>query len=387
MTDMLQEKSYKEIIKLKNAYAEVFSFSNDTEAKEYHITVHISNTGLNFRQQLETLINSYNEIRISLSGNAVAVFKRYFLSDSANQENEVFDMETSDCAISVIQQAPIDGSKVALWAYLITGVKTRVLPNGLYMVKHNAYTHLWLGNCNIQEINSEYQTRMMLQNYVIKLIEAGCTLADNCVRTWFFINDIDNNYTGVVKARNDIFMTQNLTPDTHYISSTGIGGRQSNHEILAQMDAYSINGIEHGQMKYVYAPENMNRTSEYGVSFERGTYIDYGDRRHIFISGTASIDNKGNILYPENIKRQTLRMLENVGALLKEADMDFTNIGITIVYLRDIADYTTVKNMFDDKFKNSSCIIVNASVCRPGWLIEMECMGVRDIVNKQFKTF
>ncbi len=90
-----------------------------------------------------------------------------------------------------------------LWAYLITGVKTRVLKNGLYMVEHNSYKHLWLGNYYVPEINSEYQTRMMLQNYVIKLIETGCTLADNCVRTWFFINDIDNNYGGVVKARND----------------------------------------------------------------------------------------------------------------------------------------------------------------------------------------
>ena len=167
---MLQEKSFKEIIQLKDSYAEVFCFSNITEAKEYHITVHINNTRLNFRQQLETLINSYNEIRIRLSDNAVAVFKRYFLSDAANQENEVFDLETSDCAISVIQQPPIDGSKVALWAYLITGVKTRVLQNGLYMVEHNSYKHLWLGNYYVPEINSEYQTRMMLQNYVIKRI-------------------------------------------------------------------------------------------------------------------------------------------------------------------------------------------------------------------------
>lgn len=384
---MLQEKSYKEIIQLKDSYAEVFCFSNNTEAKEYHITVHINNTRLNFRQQLETLINSYNEIRIRLSDNAVAVFKRYFLSDAANQENEVFDLETSDCAISVIQQPPIDGSKVALWAYLIAGVKTCVLKNGLYMVKHNSYKHLWLGNYYVPEINSEYQTRMMLQNYVIKLIETGCTLADNCVRTWFFINDIDNNYGGVVKARNDIFMTQNLTPNTHYISSTGIGGRQSNHEILSQMDAYSIYGIKDGQMKYVYASDKMNRTSEYGVSFERGTYIDYGDRRHIFISGTASIDNKGNVLYVGNIKCQTQRMIENVDALLKEADMDFTNIGVMIVYLRDIADYNIVKRIFDDKFKNCPCIIVNASVCRPNWLIEMECIGIKEIIKKQFHKF
>jgi len=384
---MLQEKSFKQTVKLNDAYAEVFCFANNTEAREFHITVHVTNTELNFNQQLETLIDAYNEIRINISDNAVAVFKRYFLSDSANQENEVYNMETSDCAISVIQQPPIDGSKVALWTYMITGVNTRVLQNGLYRVEHNTYTHLWLGNYNKLEFNSEYQTRIILQNYIMKLIETGCTLADNCVRTWFFINDIDNNYNGVVKARNDIFMTQGLTPKTHYITSTGIGGRLSNHKILVQMDAYSINGLKQGQMKYVYAPNYMNRTSEYGVSFERGTCIDYGDRRHIYISGTASIDNKGNILHVGNIQQQTLRMLENVENLLQEADMDFTDIGVMIVYLRDIADFTTVKKMFNHKFKNIPCIIVHASVCRPGWLIEMECIGIKNLVNKQFKTF
>lgn len=384
---MLQEKTFKQTIKLKDAYIEVFCFANKTEAREYHIAVHVTNTELNFKQQLETLINAYNEVRVNISDNAVAVFKRYFLSDSANQENEVYNMETSDCTISVIQQPPIDGSKVALWTYMITGVKTRVLQNGLYRVEHNGYIHLWLGNYNKLEFNSEYQTRIILQNYVMKLIETGCTLADNCVRTWFYINDIDNNYDGVVKARNDIFMTQDLTPKTHYISSTGIGGRQSNHKILVQMDAYSINGLTQGQMKYVYATEYMNHTSEYGVSFERGTYIDYGDRRHIFISGTASIDNKGNILHVGNIQQQSLRMLENVEALLKEADMGFTDIGVMIVYLRDIADFRTVKKIFKNKFKNIPCIIVHASVCRPGWLIEMECIGIKDFVNRQFKTF
>ena len=80
-------------------------------------------------------------------------------------------------------------------------------------------------------------------------------------------------------------------------------------------------------------------------------------------------------------------MIENVDALLKEADMDFTNIGVMIVYLRDIADYNIVKRIFDDKFKSCPCIIVNASVCRPNWLIEMECIGIKEIIKKQFHKF
>lgn len=58
----------------------------------------------------------------------------------------------------------------------------------------------------------------------MQLMEQQCTLANNCIRTWFFVQNVDVNYAGVVKARNEVFVTQNLTEHTHYIASTGIGG-------------------------------------------------------------------------------------------------------------------------------------------------------------------
>ena len=66
---------------------------------------------------------------------------------------------------------------------------------------------------------------------------------------------------------------------------------------------------------YLYAPTHLNPTYEYGVSFERGTYVDYGDRRQVFISGTASINHRGEVVYPGDIRKQTERMWENVETL------------------------------------------------------------------------
>ena len=50
-----------------------------------------------------------------------------------------------------------------------------------------------------------------------------------------------------------------------------------------------------------------------------------------------------------------------------------------IVYLRDIADYAVVKEMFDKRFPDIPRVVTLASVCRPGWLVEMECMAVKKI--------
>ena len=58
-----------------------------------------------------------------------------------------------------------------------------------------------------------------------------------------------------------------------------------------------------------------------------------------------------------------------------------------IVYLRDIADYPIVRDLMEQQFPDVPKVIVLAPVCRPGWLIEMECMGVKECKNKGYAPF
>ena len=373
-------------ISFENACADIFCFDNGTEVKEYQAMIHVSQHKLPYAQQLEAVMNAYSLLLESLPGTQ-AVFKRYFLSDAANQADDVILADVTDCAKSIIEQAPLDGTKIALWVYLMTNVRTGICKSGLYEVRHGNFRHLWNASAHNMAANSEYQTRLLFNEYNMQLIEEGCTLEANCIRTWLFVNDIDLNYGGVVRARNQFFFTQGLTVNTHFIASTGIGGRQQDPNVLTQMDNYAIAGIRKEQIHYLYAPTHLNRTSDYGVSFERGTYIDYADRRHVLISGTASINNKGEVMYPKDIVKQTHRMWDNVEALLKEADCTYEEVGEMVVYLRDVADYDLVSDLFKERFPNKPYVIVQASVCRPGWLIEMECMAVKAISAPQFPTF
>lgn len=379
----------RQIVDFDNARVEIFGVEAEGGVSEYHVMVHVTNPFLSFQKQVTALLDAYDKVIAENVNGAQSVFKRYFLSDATNQTNVLMANlpESADCALSFVQQAPLDGTKIALWAYLLTDVKTRNLSDGLYEAAHGPYRHLWTGGNQAMADNSEFQTRIVLNNYILKLNEQLCKLSDNCVRTWFFVQDIDNNYNGMVKARNEVFITQNLTKDTHYIASTGIGGRTADPKIKVQMDAYAVDGLKPGQMHYLYALDHLNRTSDYGVSFERGTVVDYGDRRQVFISGTASIDNKGQVMYVGDIEKQTSRMLENVESLLKEGGMTFRDIGEMTVYLRDISDYDVVKSIYDRRFPDTPKVFVNAPVCRPTWLIEMECMGVKKVHNAEFANF
>ena len=368
---------------------QLFKFETAGDVAEYHAMLRITNPRLTFVEQVESLHAAYEQLISEELPGAVAVLKRYFLSDAANQADILMatQVEHCNCAISVVEQPPLDGTKVALWVYLQTGVLTRTLPHGDYEVSHGGYRHIWSASNFNKASKSEYQTRLLLNDYVMRLAEQGCSLANNCIRTWFFVQNVDVNYSGVVKARNEVFLTQNLTEKTHFIASTGIAGRHASHEVLVQMDAYAVAGLQAGQIHYLYAPTHLNPTYEYGVSFERGTYIDYGDRRHVFISGTASINNRGEIMYPGDIRRQTERMWENVETLLAEAECTYEHVGHLIVYLRDIADFSVVEDMFEERFPNIPKVYLQAPVCRPGWLIEMECMAVKAIHNEEYEAY
>lgn len=379
----------RSVVKGEGSMAEISKFEVEGGVTEYHVMVHATRPEQSFQEQLDAVLNAYyNIINTELKG-ASSVIKRYFLSDAANQYDTLLASvpEAPACACSVVEQAPLNGTKVALWAYLLTDIGAGSFNEGLYRVQHGAYTHLWGGTSVSHAPTSEQQTSLLLKHYVMQLLSNGGHLADDCIRTWFFVQNVDVNYAGVVKARNEEFFTQNLTSKTHFISSTGINGRNADSSVLVQLDTYAVLGLKPEQIKFLYAPTHLNPTYEYGVSFERGTRVDYGDRRQVFISGTASIDNKGNILHVGDIRRQTERMWENVDVLLSEAECGFENVGQMIVYLRDVADYAVVNAMFEKRFPGIPRVIVHAPVCRPGWLIEMECMATKEIKNEEYPCY
>lgn len=381
-----KKKKYED----KAVEAQIASFTGNGGITEYQVFLQVTDPMLPFEQQLQHIQQAYvSVVKEELADDAVAVFRRYFLSDAANQADLVmaWECENAFCALSVVQQAPLNGTKIAIWTWFQTGVSVETEKNGMLKATHNGYTQYWTGGAFNRASNSEYQTRLLLNDYVMQLTEEGCKLATDCIRTWFFVQNVDVNYAGVVKARKEVFIMQDLTEKTHYIASTGIGGRNADPAVLVTMDTYAVKGLKPEQIQFLYAPTHLNPTYEYGVTFERGTAVHYADRTQVFISGTASIDNKGNILYPGDICQQAARMLRNISALLTEAGATTEDIQQAIVYLRDTADYQVVEHFLAENYPGLPHIIVHAPVCRPGWLIEMECMAVVPSENTAFGVF
>ena len=257
------------------------------------------------------------------------------------------------------------------------------------VVKRESHAHIWRSQMMAEETagDSYAQTAAVFAQWNGTLREQGCTLTDNCIRTWLFVKDIDYNYHGVVRSRRELFETLGMTRDTHYIASTGIEGRHADPNVSVIMDAYAIAGVKHEQVRYLQALSHLNPTHEYGVTFERGTSVDFGDRRHLYISGTASINSKGEIIHQQNVSRQLERVFENIGALLDDGGATLEDIAQMIVYLRDLSDAPVLELFFQERFYTVPKVIVLAPVCRPGWLVEIECIAIKAVERSQFCNF
>lgn len=362
----------------------VFSVNN-IQTPEYHIALR-PDYHIDFAEQLNTITQKYKEITKELDlTDYNLIFVKVLISDYVNLNtylinNEIIQTIFQNCAVSIIEQPPLDGTNINLLLYFIKSdhIKKERRSDAIFTTV-NGLTHIYqsITKFDSSAMNAEEQTRGAFIKHINLLSEHNLSLKDNCVRTWLYSRDVDRDYAAIVKARNAVFEKEGLTRETHYIASTGIEGKGLLSHSSVNIDFYSIDGINQKQIQYLQALDYLNNTSEYGVTFERGTSIKYADKKHIFISGTASIDKYGNCVHRNNVLKQTERLFTNIEMLLKDAQSELKDIAQMIVYLRNNADYACVSKYLEDHFGSVPKAIVAGRVCRPEWLIEVECVAVR----------
>ena len=322
----------------------------------------------------ERLVELYGSVKSYLEAeqrdNRRLSYTKVFLSDISNQEEQLRQSPLMTeligrSACTIIQQSPIGGAKIGLL------LKTSDEPDGFTL--HS----LRLTDDEVMNFGSYMQTVMLFDKYIALLEAEGLSLKEHCVRTWLYVRDIDTNYDGVVKARNDIFRQHGLTIDTHFIASTGIGGRAMGKNVCVAIDFLTARDIRPEDKLYLKALDHLNPTHEYGVAFECGVRVALPTKYEYFISGTASINHRGEVINVGNVTKQTERLLENIVALLADGGATMADVKYFIVYLRDLADVQAVDDYMAKAYPDVPRIITHAKVCRPAWLVEMECIAER----------
>ncbi len=319
---------------------------------------------------LEKIIDRLKEIERQAGRDMAPAYVRYHICDPVN------DSDTIGCRC--VGQPPLARARESILVVLAGKSDVRHSDRFSSVVVRGQYTDYRFSSVSPESMALDTATRRALLDCDAWLRSHGSSLAGDCLRTWFWIRDIDATYQQLVRARNEVFGAIGLTSRTHFIASTGIGATQPTPHTALSFDALATGGLQPEQITYIRIPDSMNQAIDYGVAFERATAVDYGDRRVVYVSGTASIDNSGKIVGPGDISVQTIRMCDNVDALLSAAGVEGSDLLHIILYVRNTVDGPFAEAIVRKRFPGIPCLAVQAQVCRPGWLVEMECVAMRE---------
>ena len=347
-----------------------------------------------FDQQLKEMLTIYDRFADNMEGlsRRAMVGATIFVSDIENQGAIVNDNDTiramrKIAPITVVQQPPIK-TKVAMLVHLVRRHDEKrsynTMAQDLLTVEHGPYTHSYL-----RGLMGGSHPNFGIRAQTTSLFEDSLYVRDikvsSLVRTWFYLRNIDTDYQEFSGGRNAVFRANEITS---FPASTGIGGAGGAISHRMMMDAVAITGLQEGQSNPMSAPGFMGDTTDYNVTFERGREVIYGDRRHLYISGTASINTKGEIMFLGDAMNQTRRAIVNVECLLENHDAKLSDMRYLIVYVRDMHDAAVVEHeIVHSGLREVPRIIVQASVCRPGWLVEMEGLAIDNKGDSRFSPF
>ncbi len=99
----------------------------------------------------------------------------------------------------------------------------------------------------------------------------------------------------------------------------------------------------------------------------------------LYCSGQIAIDPESGSVVSDTIAAETERVLDNLGAVLRAASMDYENVVQCTVYLADMGDYAQMNEVYARYFneaKPAREAVEVASLPR-GARIEISCVAVR----------
>ena len=73
--------------------------------------------------------------------------------------------------------------------------------------------------------------------------------------------------------------------------------------------------------------------------------------KNLYISGQIAIDPETNEMNNASVEEEVKQIMENIKAILNEADMDFSNVVKATVYMTDLNDYKDFNAVYSGYFK------------------------------------
>ena len=117
---------------------------------EFHVMISVTDSSLGYKDQLDAVV----EACAAASEGRTVHFRRFFLSDASNQAPQLQEalLSLPDAVTSVVQQPPLDGTRIAAWMYCTSPMEGS---DGFFT--HEGYEHHWAGSLTGEGVDSYEQ--------------------------------------------------------------------------------------------------------------------------------------------------------------------------------------------------------------------------------------
>ena len=292
-------------------------------------------------------------------------------------------------ATTYLQQPPCHpGREVELQAYAVVptsadSARIRALSPAdehatVKLLEIGDARHLYMSNIigkgpNWAPLGTFRQQSDRMFETALELLNSHSTSFTDVLRTWIYLADIDRDYDELNASRNLFFQQQGVE---RLPASTGINGGPHPREARCALDVYTLLNPEVANIEIMHTP-TLNEAAEYGSAFSRGMKMALAEETYLFISGTASVDEVGDTVHEGDIKAQIERMLLNVEELLHGHGATFADLAQAVTFLKSCDDCQLYERICAERgVTNVPHTIVEAHVCRPNLLCEMEAIAV-----------
>lgn len=205
------------------------------------------------------------------------------------------------------------------------------------------------------------------------LLSAGFDHAD-LIRTWFYLGQILPDYDTFNFVRKHRYAGK--IDERRLPASTGIQGLSAINSIIS-LDAMALRtGDSWPKVQTMTSPVQPEART-YGPLFSRGVEIVWPQYKILYVSGTASIDERGRSAHIDDPESQIKNTLNNISLLLKKcgADMDDIVHGCAFLKRRSL-EPVFEKVLRQNNWLNMPCLRLCADICRDDLFFEMDCIAL-----------
>lgn len=206
------------------------------------------------------------------------------------------------------------------------------------------------------------------------------------VRCWNYFPDINQEINGVERyklfctGRHDAFAEKYKSID-HFLPAGSAVGSESGPLTISFIATRNHSG------KHIENPRQVSAyqyPKDYGFrspSFARATYLDWGENKHVYVAGTASI--VGHESYHNDKPLQQIdEIYKNLDSLLNHCSLvinggtekvDSEDVLVIKTYIRDAELFPLIRDRMDKKLADSQSILyLIGDICRKELLLEVE---------------